>query len=141
MSGLNGGTSGTESFLGPSRSRRPQQFPSPRNVPPAPTQFRSVVQKHFVFAMKPRLHLANRVQPHDASSVDSDKQFRVERFLERLQRPSHGMIPRSAMQDQVVAVCLDPHNAANGYEVRPVLFVDQQAISKRTLPLKLFDEA
>src|SRR5580698_8800460 len=51
--------------------RRPQQLRPSRNIPPAPSQLRLIVQDHLVFAVEPGEHLADGIKPHDAAAIDA----------------------------------------------------------------------
>src|SRR5580704_14529072 len=123
-----------------SYSAQLQQFRPLLDVPPTPTQFRGVLQNDLILPVKPRQQFTYRIQSNQTPPINSHKYLRVKRSRKRLQRPPQSVRLRATMQYQIVSIGLDPRYLTNRNKMRPLIFVHQQPVRKRTLALQLTQE-
>lgn len=116
-----------------------EKFRALGDIPAAPAKLGIVVQDDFVFSVEPREQLADGFEANKAAAIDADEKLWIESVLERVERASKSVFFLATVEDEVVAICFDPGNFADGNKKGPGIFVNEHALGKAAFPLHLFE--
>ena len=113
-----------------------KKFGALADVAAGPAEFRFIFEDDFVFAVKPRLEFMDEIEADESGAIDTDEEFGVERVLKIFKRAAERVVLRAAMQENVVAVGLNPRDFGNCNEVGAGIGFDEDAIGKGILLLQ-----
>src|SRR6476660_9306453 len=104
--------------MGAAPSEQPLRL---RPIPPAPGENGAVAKHDAGIAVEPGLDLANRVQPHDLGSAETEEAGGVEPVLDLAEGTAAAVLSVAGCKAQIVAVGADDVDLVHGEQHLAIL--------------------